>query len=124
MSYKLLLISLVFLSLSLGCRDNGQTNYKLSGTITFKGKPVPSGEIFLRPVGNGPGGFGFIKDGKYKTIDGKGYQSGLSEITFHGYSKSSKVGAGGGELFRPCKVEVDLPAEDFTYDLEVTEQDR
>lgn len=122
MSYKLLLISLAFLSLSLGCRENGPTNYKLSGEITFKGKPVPEGEIFLRPVGSGPGGFALIKDGQYETIDGKGYQSGLSKITIHGYGKSSIEGEGGGDLFPPRTVEVDLPAEDFTYDLEVTDQ--
>lgn len=112
MSYKLLLISVAFLSLSLGCRENGPTNYKLSGAITFKGEPVSNGEVYLRPVGDGPGGFALIKDGKYETIDGKGYLSGLSKITFHG----------GDGLFPPITIELDLPAEDFVYDIEVTDK--
>jgi len=86
--------------------------------VTFKGQPVPTGEIYLRPV-SGPGGFALIKNGEYETIKGRGFESGLSKITFHGFGKSIiKDGEeyGGRDLFPPHTVELDLPQEDFILD--------
>ena len=79
---KILFFAIVSLSLSicLGCGESGPANYSLSGTVTHNGNPVPSGEVFLRPE-IGPGGFAMIKDGKYETIDGHGFQGGKSKIT-------------------------------------------
>lgn len=114
--FSVLLI--VVTTFCLGCGGSGPANYKVSGTITYKGQPIPEGEVFLRPVGGGPGGFGFIKNGKYETIKGKGSQGGTSKVTFHGFGKSDGE-TGGGDLFSPYTVEVELPKEDFVYDLEV-----
>lgn len=104
--------------LCVGCAESGPANYKLSGTITYKGSPVSKGEVFLRPVGGGPGGFGFIKDGKYETIDGKGSQGGASKITFHGFQNPSDSG-NSGDLFPPYTIEVALPKEDHVFDIEI-----
>lgn len=123
MNFKLFSVFLfAALSLCLGCGESGPANYKLSGTITYKGNPIPEGEVFLRPVGGGPGGFGFIKDGKYETVKNKGSQGGTSKITFHGFGKATEddgLEAGGGDLFKPYTIEVELPKEDFVYDVEV-----
>ena len=112
----------IFMLGCIGCCDKGPANYQLSGTISYKGRPVPRGEVFLRPIGNGPGGFAIINDGKYKTIAGRGYQGGLSKITFHGFGKVTTDDgreSGGLDLFPPYTVEIDLPEEDFVYSLKV-----
>ena len=115
-------VALSFVVLTLGCKESGPPNYQLSGTITYKGEPVPKGEVFLRPIGNGPGGFAIIHDGKYETVAGKGSQGGMSHITFHGFGKvttNNGTEGGGRDLFPPYKVEVDLPEEDFVFNVEL-----
>jgi len=123
MNLKLSLCLFAVLSVSIGCGERGPANHKLSGTITYKGNPVANGEVFLRPVGDGPGGFGFIKDGKFETLEGKGSQGGASMITFHGFNQitivDGKEAGSEGDLFPPYTVEVDLPKEDFVYDVDV-----
>ena len=56
--------------LLLGCSgEDGPQRYRVSGTVTFKGAPVPIGVIQFPPdatQGNsGPPAFADIKDGKY-----------------------------------------------------------
>lgn len=114
-------ILLGFGVLCLGCAESGPVNYKLSGTITYKGDPVSKGEVFLRPVGGGSGGFGFVRGGRYETLDGKGFEGGTSKITFHGFQKPNKNGQS-GDLFQPYTVEVVLPEEDHVYDIEIPTQ--
>src|SRR4051812_34015259 len=53
-----------------GC-TRGPTLYPVSGTVVFKGEPVPAGVIFFDPdisqKNDGPQGYAMIKDGKYST---------------------------------------------------------
>src|SRR5947207_3360144 len=58
--------------LLIGCfAENGPTRYRISGTVTFNGQPVPHGEILFTPdssQGNsGPQGIATIQDGRYDT---------------------------------------------------------
>jgi len=52
-----------------GCGDDGLgERYKVTGTVTYKGKPVSSGSIQFYPAGGSPearGATGVIKDGAY-----------------------------------------------------------
>lgn len=60
------------LLVAAGCgRTEGPQRYSLRGTVTFKGEPVPLGQIAFEPdtsQGNrGPGGYADIIDGTYAT---------------------------------------------------------
>ena len=61
-----------------GCGRRGPERFQLAGSVTFAGKPVPSGLIRFEPDasrGNGgPVGYAAIKDGRYTTATqgGKG----------------------------------------------------
>ncbi|MDG3006463.1 hypothetical protein [Paludisphaera mucosa] len=56
--------------LAAGCGDDGLAQrYKVTGTVTYQGKPVSSGSISFYPAGGGTsdqrGATGVIKDGYY-----------------------------------------------------------
>src|SRR5262249_41814191 len=66
------LLILIVCATLLGCSSEAEpTRYRVSGEITFDGKPVPHGEVLFTPdsgKGNsGPQGIAIIKDGKYDT---------------------------------------------------------
>src|SRR5262245_10803606 len=71
-----------------GC--GGERTYELSGSVTFKGKPVPTGQIMLEPdasAGNkGPAAFAKIKDGHYDTriLEGRGTVGGPHIVQIQG----------------------------------------
>jgi len=67
--------------LAAGCGgDGGPGRYRVRGTVTFDGKPVPLGYISFAPdtsQGNrGPGSGAPIRDGSYETASGKGVVGG------------------------------------------------
>ncbi|WP_165064051.1 hypothetical protein [Paludisphaera rhizosphaerae] len=63
------LLLLVPALLTAGCGDDGLgERYKVTGTVTYQGKPVSNGSIQFYPNGGGPeqrGATGVIKDGVY-----------------------------------------------------------
>jgi hypothetical protein len=64
-----------------GCQDSGPPRYRISGTVTHQGQPVPIGSILFQPDGakqnSGPYGFAPIREGRYDTqLDGKGFSGG------------------------------------------------
>lgn len=65
------LFALAIAAALAGCRPAGPTRYQIDGTVTFDGKPVPSGLIRFEADatrGNhGPVGYAAIKDGRYTT---------------------------------------------------------
>ena len=115
--------------LFVGC-DAGEQVYQLSGTITYKGKPVPSGIIIFEPdsgQGNsGAPGRSKIEDGKYDTTsqEGHGIVGGPHVIRIIGMdggnhgSSSSEVGLP-NMLFPEYNSKEDLPKEDGVKDFEV-----
>lgn len=123
-----MLTSGVILAMSLaGCSGtDGPSQYELSGTVTFQGKPVPAGTITFEPdavKGNrGPQGFATIKDGRYDTReDGRGSVGGAQVVRISG---SDGIDAGetfptGKPLFEPYTTSVDLPKESSTHDFDV-----
>ncbi len=113
----------------VGC-DSGEQVYQLSGTITYKGKPVPSGIIIFEPdsgQGNsGAPGRSKIEDGKYDTSSEEGYGvvGGPHVVRIIGMdggshgSSSAEVGLP-NMLFPEYNVKEDLPKEDGVKDFEV-----
>ncbi|WP_437230740.1 hypothetical protein SH661x_002120 [Planctomicrobium sp. SH661] len=70
-----------------GCSsESGPQRYRLSGNVTYDGKPVPSGRIALSPDGSSVGaGYAPITEGRYDTqIDGRGHLGGPHTITITG----------------------------------------
>jgi hypothetical protein len=64
-SYIVLSLGIVTLAGCGGVDDAPQT-VTVNGTVTFDGKPLPTGEIIFRPTeGNGRVDAAAIKDGKY-----------------------------------------------------------
>ncbi len=118
---------------ALGCGGDG-TN-RVTGTVTFKGAPVPAGKIYFIPdasKGNtGPTGFADIKDGKYDTgIKGsRGSVAGPVVIAIEGTDPNAKPEPKKGEevsaeatvklLFARHEVHAEMPNSSSTKDIEV-----
>lgn len=104
-----------------GC---GKTDRPLSGTVTFKGKPVPSGEIMLTPD-NSKGNFApsvlvIIKDGTYETPSDRGHWGGPYRARVSGYGPDPAGREGTGKLlFYNYEVAFDLPEDTATFDIDV-----
>ena len=119
-----MLVTLVTLWPMLGCEKSPY--HRLEGTVTFKGKPVPLGEVQLMPdstKGNsGPSTVALIKDGRYETREQRGVIGGAYVIMVKGYAKpvaSNDPTAAdfGPQLFDNRLQYVDLPASDHVYDI-------
>jgi hypothetical protein len=95
--------------------------YRVSGNVTFSGKPIPKGLIFFDPQVDGPQGFANIVDGKYDTsVQGKGVRGGSYNIRVNGFTGIEKNEAPFGDaLFPEYTGTKDLPQEDSTFDLDV-----
>ena len=125
LGHYLLLSLVLFLA---GC--GGEKRYDLSGTVTYKGKPVPEGYIVFEPdtsKGNtgGPSRAKII-DGKYDTSSSEnvGNLGGPHVVRITGFDKKI-IGATAGEvalpksLFTDYTVSEDLPKKNGTKDFDV-----
>jgi hypothetical protein len=108
-----------------GCGKSGPERFAVSGAVTFKGAPVPGGQIIFEPdsaAGNsGPSGYADIVDGHYDTAtDGKGTIGGPHVVRITGLS--GKPGEAGVQpLFKEYQSQKDLPRETSTADFDVPE---
>ncbi|MEX0866829.1 MAG: hypothetical protein WD030_05685 [Pirellulales bacterium] len=112
-----------------GCRgDDGL--YQRSGVVTFAGRAVPDGELRIAPdtaKGNqGPGVVAMIEDGQFRTANGKGTAAGphvLTVLGFDGNTPDNQADAyefpRGRPLFEPIRLELDLPANDSSHNIEL-----
>lgn len=125
-----LLVCLSMLVCLVGC--GSKTGNRVSGMITFQGKPVPAGKIYFMPdssKGNkGATGYADIRDGKYDTSTegGQGAPSGAVVIAIEGTDPSAaptgKDVSGDVTaklLFARYEVPVDMPDSVSTKDIEV-----
>ena len=121
-------LALVAGALTTGC--SGEKTYHLSGTVTYKGKPVPKGQIVFEPdaaAGNsGQPAYAKIVDGQYDTReDGQGTVGGPHIVQIHG-----RDGIPRGELlnglplFRDYTTTVDIPKGNNKQDFEVPSGER
>lgn len=85
--------ALLVLSL-MGC---GSGLNRMSGKVTFGGKPIPAGKIYFIPDGakgnSGPSGYADIKDGAYDTSGegGKGVGKGPMIVAIEGNDPAAPV---------------------------------
>lgn len=80
----------------LGCgRPDEFTRHRVSGTVTFNGRPVPAGKIYFNPdagAGNdGPPAYAEIVNGAFDTSASKGRNaiSGPHQVVINGYEPAS-----------------------------------
>ncbi len=118
------------LTLFAGCgaKSDGPPRYRVSGTVTFAGNPVPEGTLIFDPdpqAGNsGPQGSAKIRDGKFDTnIDGVGVIGGPHIVRLTGFKSDATVDSSGESvkplLFENYKIKVDLGKESSTQTFEV-----
>jgi hypothetical protein len=97
--------------------------YRVSGTVTYAGKPIPKGLIFFDPQAEGPQGFANIEGGKYDTSipgKGRGIRGGAYNIRVSGFTGIEKNEAPFGDgLFPEFATTKELPKADSTFDLDV-----
>ena len=99
--------------------------YRVSGTVTYNGKPIPKGLIFFDPDGTkgtaGGQGFANIIDGKYDTAaEGKGVRGGAYVVRVNGFDgKEANEAPFGQPLFPEYTGNKELPKEDSTFDVNV-----
>lgn len=109
-----------------GCGDGGPPRYRVSGSATYAGQPIPAGSIVFQPDGakgnKGPAGFATIKDGKYDTREGgKGVIGGPHQVRIAGFDGVKKEDMpDGAPLFPEFNTDLDLPKDkDFQKDFDV-----
>ena len=110
-----------------GLSESPPTRYDVTGTVTFKGKPVPYGEIMFEPdssKGNsGPAARAEIKDGAYATEKEKGVVVGAARVRISGYDGNPPPGGGtqphGKPLFPEYIDNVDQPEDVATHDFAI-----
>ncbi|NBR07364.1 MAG: hypothetical protein EBT92_16590 [Planctomycetes bacterium] len=97
----------------LGCSSDIPT-FPVEGTVTFKGKGIPKGEIYFNPDISikGPQGRALINEGKFSTKDlNSGIVTGKYTIRIHGFDGKPREEAPMGKaLFPPYELPMDLVA--------------
>src|SRR5438270_13738771 len=115
----LLLWGFVLVQIS-GCAEKGPDRFRISGEVTFDGKPIPYGDILFTPDGaegnSGPQGIAPIKDGRYDTTatSGQGIAGGPTVLRVTGLGS-----ADGTKLLCVYEFKADLPRKDSTLKVEV-----
>jgi hypothetical protein len=111
-----------------GCGGgDGLDRYRITGTVTYNGKPVEFGSIFFEPtesVGKiAPTAYLPVRDGKYDAGD-EGPVKGKYRVVVGGIDKSKdKVDSDGittsQQLFKDYRFEVEIPPPDNVLNVEV-----
>ncbi len=97
-----------------GC-SGGLDLYPVSGTVTYKGKPVPAGVVWFDPdVTTGsaaPQGFAYIKDGAFDSAaNGRGVAGGTYLVRVEGFDgKPGNELPLGKPLFATFEQKTDFP---------------
>ena len=113
---------------AFGC--GGEKIYRVTGKVTFQGKPVPAGKIYFIPDGSkggtGPTGYADIKDGQYDTgaAGGRNAPAGAVTIAIEGTDPSAPVDKKSEDvtvklLFPRYELKADMPSDKSTKDVEV-----
>lgn len=105
-----------------GCGKEGPERYRLSGAITWEGKPVPSGMVTFEPASKGiGGGFAPIVNGTYDTdLTGRGHLGGEHTVSIAGFAGTADPNdpdSAAVSMFKPVTFTSDLPKESSTMDL-------
>lgn len=93
--------------------------YRVSGTVTCGGRPVPHGEILFSPDGRqgnkGPQGIAIIKEGRYDTQGSRapGASGGPTVV------RVTALESAGGGLIAEHEFTIDLPQADSEQAIEI-----
>lgn len=121
---RVLFLAAVLVCLPIACR-RADPIYRVSGTITFNGHPIPAGLVFFDPEETegttGLQGFASIKDGRFDTAtEGRGVAGGKYTMRILGFDgKTGNEAPLGNALFREYQEKRDLPKADTELDLRV-----
>jgi len=109
------------LAVLAGCGPSEEKLYRVSGVVSYDGKPIPKGNIFFDPKVDGPQGYAHIVNGKYDTAaEGKGIRGGMYDVRVNGFDgKEANEAPFGQALFPEYTGTKELPQEDSAYDLDV-----
>lgn len=125
-SFGLLAVTLLVAGCG-GGGDAGPDRFNLSGSVTFDGKPVEAGSVYIEPMPGNPGpvGVAVITNGKFDTAaqGGKGHIGGKLVIrivpTLPPGQELADEFATPALPFSSWEEEVDLPKETTTKDITV-----
>jgi hypothetical protein len=122
------MVAATFVAALVGC--GGTPGNRVSGTVTFDGRPVPAGKVYFKPDahtgGTGATGFADIVAGRYDTglTGARNVGTGPMVVVVEGLDPQ---GGGGGDspdvtarlLFQGHELRVDVPQGAFTLDITV-----
>jgi hypothetical protein len=122
-----LLCLLVASFVAVGCGDGKPPKYKLSGTVSYEGQPIPEGTImFLASDLRGQPETAPIKDGKYALEVTAGQKKVVVEASKFVGPPDKTMGVRPRDQYLPNKYNVDttltkeLKPQDDVYDLVLT----
>lgn len=112
----------------VGC--GGTPGNRVSGTVTFDGRPVPAGKVYFKPDsatgGTGATGFADIVAGRYDTGRAGARNVGTGPMVVMVEGIDPQAGGGGDSpdvtarlLFQGHELRVDVPQGAFTLDITV-----
>ena len=116
------MVVLMFLAVCAlsGCgRDSEPKRNRVSGKVTYDGKPVAFGDVVITPddtkKNSGAQGFANIRDGHYDTgaEGGRGYGGGPAVLHVTAFDKQ------GGKILFEGEFQVSLPDGDATHDIDI-----
>lgn len=110
----------VLLAVLMGCGGpSGPPRYRVSGTVTCGGRPVPHGEILFSPDGRrgnkGPQAIAIIKDGRYDTEGSRAPGAGGGPTVV----RVTALESPGGGLIAEHEFTIDLPQADSEHPIEI-----
>jgi len=112
---------LLGLAAALAACNNQEKLYRVTGTVTYAGKPIPKGRISFDPREKGLPGEALILEGKYDTaVEGRGVRGGTYDLRVLGFDgKKIPDAPFGNGLFPEYTGTAELPQKDSTFDLDI-----
>jgi len=119
-------VVLLFMAVS-GCGGDGLERYRVTGEVTYKGKPVEAGMIFFEPAESAgavaPTSYLAIKDGRYDA-GSEGPTKGKYRVTVGGIDRANEKKDSEGmvhtpSLFPDHKFEVEIPPPNNELNIEI-----
>lgn len=117
---------LLLLLVMVGC-DSKPKLTEISGTVTFKGQPIPAGDVSFTPEVSVTGGqlqMYMVKDGKYDSAQTpeSGLLPGKYKVRINGYDgKQIPNFYSGKQIFNAVEEQIEITAGKMTKDFVVPE---
>ncbi|WP_146431112.1 hypothetical protein [Blastopirellula retiformator] len=124
---------LLLSAMLLGCSGGDAADaFRIQGTVTHQGKPVPIGSIIFQPDGSkgnsGAYGSAAIKDGQFDTRNNGQPMVGGPHLViveaFDGVDPNPDFAPYGKSLGESYQEAFELPEEDTTLNIELTDRKR